>query len=139
MVIIDGGKGQLNAALNSLNTLGIANKLNVIGIAKRLEEIYKPGDPIPFSINKKSQTLRLIQKARDEAHRTGITRHRKKRDDSNLKSSLQTIPGVGAKTSEKLLSHFKSIKKVKAAREEEIAEVIGKAKAKVVMAELKGE
>ena len=137
LIIIDGGKGQLNAALNSLNVLGINDKVDIIGIAKRLEEIYKPGDPIPLSINKKSQTLRLIQQARDEAHRTGITRHRKKRNQGSLKSSLTKIPGIGEKTTEKLLAHFKSIKKVKEASEEEIAEVVGKAKAKVVIVKLK--
>jgi excinuclease ABC subunit C len=133
LIIIDGGKGQLSAAIKSLDLLGITEKVDVIGIAKRLEEIYKPGDPIPLSINKKSQSLKLIQRARDEAHRTGITRHRKKRQNSNLKSSLQTIPGVGAKTTQKLLSHFKSIKKIKEASLEDLALVIGDAKAKVVV------
>ena len=132
LIIIDGGKGQLNAALNSLNTLGITDRVDVIGIAKRLEEIYKPGDPLPLSINKKSQTLRLIQQARDEAHRTGITRHRKKRNKSSLQSDLLKIPGVGAKTTEKLLSHFKSIKKVRDASQEEIAAVVGKSLAEKV-------
>jgi len=137
LIIIDGGKGQLNSALNSLNTLGITDRVDIIGIAKRLEEIYKPGDPIPLSINKKSQTLRLIQQARDEAHRTGITRHRKKRNQGSLQTSLTKIPGIGEKTSEKLLAHFKSIKKVKDASEEQIAEVVGKAKAKVVIERLR--
>jgi excinuclease ABC subunit C len=139
LIVIDGGKGQLGSAIKSLETLGIADKVDIIGIAKRLEEIYKPGDPIPLSINKKSQSLRLIQRARDEAHRFGITRHRSKRQKSNLKSSLQTIPGVGEQTSRKLLSHFKSIKKLKEATLEEIAGVVGKSKAEVVLNALKNE
>lgn len=132
LIIIDGGKGQLNAALNSLNTLGITDRVDIVGIAKRLEEIYKPGDPIPLSINKKSQTLRLIQQARDEAHRTGITRHRKKRNQGSLQTSLTQIPGIGEKTSEKLLVHFKSIKKLKDASPEEIAAIVGKSIAEKV-------
>jgi excinuclease ABC subunit C len=122
----------------SLTKLGIQDKVDIISIAKRLEEIYKPGDPLPLSINKKSQTLRLIQRARDEAHRFGITRHRKKRNNSSLQSSLEEIPGVGKSTTEKLLSHFKSIKKIKAASPEEIEKVVGKARAKVIVEKLKG-
>jgi excinuclease ABC subunit C len=133
LIIIDGGKGQLSSAMKSLQDLGIADKLDIIGIAKRLEEIYKPGDPLPLSINKKSQSLRLIQRARDEAHRFGLSRHRNKRISTNLHSSLESIPGVGKKTTEKLLSHFKSIKKLKEASAEEIEKIVGKARAKVVV------
>ena len=138
LIIIDGGKGQLHSAMLSLIKLGIQDKVDIISIAKRLEEIYKPGDPLPLSINKKSQTLRLIQRARDEAHRFGITRHRKKRNSSSLQSSLEEIPGVGKSTTEKLLSHFKSIKKIKDASIEEIEKVVGKARAKVIVEKLKG-
>jgi excinuclease ABC subunit C len=136
LIIIDGGKGQLGAAMKSLRELGISDQVDIISIAKRLEEIYKPGDPLPLSINKKSQTLRLIQKARDEAHRFGITRHRKKRIKGSLQSSLEEIQGVGKATTQKLLTHFKSIKKVKEATPEEIAMVVGKARAKTIIASL---
>lgn len=132
LIIIDGGKGQLSAALKSLQELKIEDKVEIISIAKRLEEIYKPGDPIPLSINKKSPTLRLIQRARDEAHRFGITQHRKKRITGNLQTSLEDIPGVGKKTAQKLLTYFKSVKKLKEASPEEIEKVVGKAKAQVI-------
>lgn len=132
LIIIDGGKGQLSAALKSLQELKIDDKVELISIAKRLEEIYRPGDPIPLSINKKSPTLRLIQRARDEAHRFGITQHRKKRITGNLQTSLEDIPGVGKKTAQKLLTYFKSVKKLKEASPEEIEKVVGKAKALVI-------
>ena len=133
LIIIDGGKGQLSSAWKVLNELGIQDQVDIIGIAKRLEEIYKPGDPLPLSINKKSPSLRLIQRARDEAHRFGITAHRKKRNAVNVVSSIQGIKGIGEATAEKLLKHFKSVKKIKEATFEEIEKVVGKAKAKVVV------
>ncbi len=133
LIIIDGGKGQLSSAYSVIEKLGIQDKVDIIGIAKRLEEIYKPGDPIPLSINKKSPALRLIQRCRDEAHRFGITAHRKKRIVKNLVSSIQDIQGIGEKTAEKLLKHFKSVKKLKEANPEEIEAVVGKAKAKIVI------
>ncbi|MFN8309609.1 MAG: excinuclease ABC subunit UvrC [Chitinophagales bacterium] len=133
LVIIDGGKGQLSAAVKSLEKLGIYGKIPVIGIAKRLEEIYFPGDTIPIYINKKSESLKLIQQLRDEAHRFGITAHRNKRSRNFTTSELTQIKGVGEKTFESLLQHFKSIKKLKAASEEEIAAVVGKSKAALVL------
>ena len=132
LIIIDGGKGQLSSAVSSLISLGIQDKVDIIGIAKRLEEIYKPGDPLPLYINKKSQTLKLIQRARDEAHRNGITAHRKKRNKGTLKTELTIIEGIGPATSEKLLTHFRSIKKIKEAAHDEIISIVGKAKAQVV-------
>ncbi len=136
LIIIDGGKGQLSSAMKSLAELKITDKVEIISIAKRLEEIYKPGDPLPLSINKKSQSLRLIQRARDEAHRFGITKHRKKRITTNLVSTLENIPGIGKKTAEKLLSYFKSVKKMQDASAEEIEKVVGKARAKTVLEKL---
>ena len=124
LVVIDGGKGQLSAAMNSLKKLGIEKKLTIIGIAKRLEEIYYPGDSVPLYIDKKSDSLRIIQQLRDEAHRFGITFHRKKRDNGTLVSELSEIDGIGKTTIEKLLRKFKSVKKIKMASPEELATVL---------------
>ena len=124
LVVIDGGKGQLSAAMNSLKKLGIEKKLTIIGIAKRLEEIYYPGDSVPLYIDKKSDSLRIIQQLRDEAHRFGITFHRKKRDNGTLVSELSEIDGIGKTTIEKLLRKFKSVKKIKMASAEELATVL---------------
>ena len=124
LVVIDGGKGQLSAAMNSLKKLGIERKLTVIGIAKRLEEIYYPGDSVPLYIDKKSESLRIIQQLRDEAHRFGITFHRLKRDKGTLVSELENIEGIGKVSIEKLLSKFKSVKKIKVASSDELATVI---------------
>ncbi len=132
LIIIDGGKGQLSAAVKSLEKLGLRKKITVIGIAKKLEEIYFPGDSIPLYIDKKSESLKLIQRARDEAHRFGITHHRNRRSKAMTASALTEIPGVGEKTAETLLKKFKSLKRIKAATTEELALVIGKSKAKVV-------
>jgi excinuclease ABC subunit C len=132
LIVIDGGKGQLGAALNSLEKLGLVGKVAVIGIAKRLEEIYYPGDPLPMYIDKKSETLRVIQHIRDEAHRFGITHHRNKRSKGTIKSELTEIKGISNATTQKLLSTFKSVKAIKEKSEAELAEVIGKAKAKIV-------
>lgn len=129
LVIIDGGKGQLGAAMKSLTALGLVGKMTVIGIAKRLEEIFFPGDPLPLYINKKSESLKLIQQARNEAHRFAITFHRDQRSKHFTTTELTQIPGIGEKTAQKLLSHFGSIKKLKAALASEIAEVVGMAKA----------
>ena len=126
LVVIDGGKGQLSAALTSLKKLGISKQLTVIGIAKRLEELYYPGDPYPLHLDKKSESLRIIQQLRDEAHRFGITFHRKKRDQGTLKTELSNIPGIGTTTAQKLLSTFKSVKKIKEASPEELAKVLNK-------------
>ncbi|HEU4719695.1 MAG TPA: excinuclease ABC subunit UvrC [Bacteroidia bacterium] len=132
LIVIDGGKGQLHAAMNSLEKLGLRGKVAVIGIAKRLEEIYYPGDPVPLYLDKKSETLRIIQHIRDEAHRFGITHHRKKRSKGTIKTGLTEIKGISDATAKKLLSEFKSVKQLKEKSEEEIAAVIGKAKGKLV-------
>ena len=126
LIIIDGGKGQLSSAMTSLKKLGISKKVTVIGIAKRLEEIYYPGDSLPLYIDKKSESLKLIQHLRDEAHRFGITFHRSKRDKGTLKSELQDIPGIGTTTLEKLLTKFKSVKKIRESSDEELASVLNK-------------
>ncbi len=126
LVIIDGGKGQLSSAMESIDELGLREKIVVIGIAKRLEEIYFPGDSIPLYINKKSESLKLIQQLRNEAHRFAINFHRDLRSKNAFGSSLTDIPGIGKTTAEKLLKHFKSVKRVKEAEQSEIEELIGK-------------
>ncbi|MDF2438809.1 MAG: excinuclease subunit [Bacteroidota bacterium] len=132
LIVIDGGKGQLSSALESLEKLGLRGKVAIIGIAKKLEEIYFPGDSIPLYLDKRSETLKIIQQIRDEAHRFGITHHRKRRDKGTLKTELTEIKGISDTTANKLLSHFKSVKRVKEATEEELAAVIGKSKANTV-------
>jgi excinuclease ABC subunit C len=132
LVIIDGGKGQLSASMKSIRALGIEGQITVIGIAKRLEEIFFPDDPIPLYINKKSESLKLIQQARNEAHRFAITFHRNQRSREFTTTELTEIPGVGQKTADKLLVHFGSVKKVKAASVTELSEVVGLAAAKKV-------
>jgi len=132
LIVIDGGKGQLSAALKSIKKLELSGKIAIIGIAKRLEEIYFPGDSIPIYIDKKSESLKLIQQLRDEAHRFGITHHRKKMEKGIIKSVLTEIEGIGFNTAQKLLWKFKSVKKVELAKIEELSEVIGKAKAEIV-------
>lgn len=129
LVIIDGGKGQLSSAYRIFTELGIQNKVSLIGIAKRLEEIYFPNDPIPVYINKKSESLKLIQHARNEAHRFAINFHRDQRSKLFTQSELEKINGIGSKTTEKLLKHFGSVKNVKNSTEQEIAEVVGKSHA----------
>lgn len=132
LIIIDGGKGQLSAAMKSLRALGLEGKVTVIGIAKKLEEIYFPDDPVPLHINKKSESLKLIQQARNEAHRFAITFHRDQRSRNFLKTELTEIPGIGAKTAEKLLRHFGSVARLREADAEEVAQVAGKAAAEKV-------
>lgn len=134
LIVIDGGKGQISSAVNALKKLELHEKIAVIGIAKRLEEIYFPGDSIPVYINKKSETLKIIQQLRDEAHRFGISFHRNKRSSSFLISELNKIEGIGEKTVRKLLSGFKSVKNIKNLSEEELKETIGKHKARLVYA-----
>ncbi len=132
LIVIDGGKGQLSSAVKSLKALDLYGKITIIGIAKKLEEIYFPNDPVPLYIDKKSETLKIIQQLRDEAHRFGITHHRRQREKGTVKSELTAIEGIGFSTAQKLLWKFRSVKKVKAASEEELAALIGKAKAGVV-------
>ena len=134
LVIIDGGKGQLSAAMKAIRRLGIEERLTVIGIAKRLEEIFFPDDPLPLYINKKSESLRLIQQARNEAHRFAITFHRNQRSRHFTATELTTIPGIGEKTAQKLLAHFGSVKKVRQASLTDLAEVTGNGTAKKIHA-----
>ncbi len=132
LIVIDGGKGQLSAAMNSLEKLGLRGKMAIIGIAKKLEEIYFPGDSVPLYIDKKSESLRIIQQLRDEVHRFGITHHRNRRSKGVVKTELSQIKGIGETTSSDLLRHFKSVKQIREATVEELTEVIGKSKAEKV-------
>lgn len=132
LIVIDGGKGQLSSALKSLEDLGLRGKIAIIGIAKRLEEIYYPGDSVPLYLDKKSETLKIIQHLRNEAHRFGITFHRDKRSKNAIQSELELIEGIGEKTIEVLLKHFKSVKRIKEATEKEVSDVIGVSKAKKI-------
>ena len=132
LIIIDGGKGQLSSALKSLDALELRGKIAIIGIAKRLEELFYPGDSVPLYLDKKSETLKIIQQLRNEAHRFGITHHRDKRSKAALTSSLDNIPGIGEKTMETLLKHFKSVKRIKEATEKELIEVVGLSKTKKI-------
>ena len=132
LIVIDGGKGQLSSALKSLDVLGLRGKIAIIGIAKRLEEIYYPGDPIPMYLDKKSETLKIIQFLRNEAHRFGITFHRNKRSKSAIQSELEQIPNIGKQTITSLLRKFKSAKRVKNATFEELKEVVGESRAQKI-------
>lgn len=134
LIVIDGGKGQLGSALKALDKLGLRKKVAVVGIAKRLEEIYFPGDSLPIYIDKRSESLKIIQQLRNEAHRFGITHHRNKRSKNSITSELTQIKGIGSSTQESLIKHFKSVSKVKSASLEELTEIIGAAKAKIVAA-----
>ena len=139
LVVVDGGKGQLSAAVEALEAMGLRGVIAVAGIAKRLEEIYFPGDSIPLYIDKNSETLRVVQHMRDEAHRFGITHHRNRRSKSQTVSGLDSIAGVGPKTRDSLLTHFRSMKRVREADIDELAAVIGPAKASVVFGALHAE
>jgi excinuclease ABC subunit C len=132
LIVIDGGKGQLSSAVKSLDKLKLRGKIAIIGIAKRLEEIYFPGDSMPLYLDKRSESLKLIQQLRDEAHRFGITHHRKQRSKDSLGTSLDNIEGIGPKTVELLISHFGSVKQVMAAKKEELIKLIGKSKAEKI-------
>lgn len=132
LIIIDGGKGQLSSAVESLKELGVYGKVTVVGIAKRLEELYFPDDELPLYLDKKSETLRVIQQIRDEAHRFGITHHRKRRDKGTLQSELDAIQGIGPSTIELLLKELKSVKKIKEAPLELLEQIVGKAKATLI-------
>ncbi len=137
LVVVDGGKGQLSSAVEAFDRLGIRGKVALVGIAKRLEEIYFPGDSVPLYIDKNSESLRVIQHLRDEAHRFGITHHRNRRSKGQTVSALDAIKGVGEKTRTALLTHFKSLKRLREASEEDVAAVVGPAKAKTICAALK--
>ncbi len=139
LIIIDGGKGQLSAAMKSIRALGLEGQITVVGIAKRLEEIYFPDDPVPAHINKKSESLKLIQQARDEAHRFGITFHRNQRSKGFIKTGLTEIPGIGAKTAEKLLAHFGSLARLRDADPAEVEKLVGKSAAGKVAGYFAGE
>ena len=128
LIVIDGGKGQLSSAVKSLDILGLRGKISILGIAKRLEEIYFPNDSIPLYLDKKSESLKILQRARDEAHRFGIIFHRQKRSKSSLTSKLDIIPGIGPATREKLLSSLKSFKRIKSASKREVINILGKEK-----------
>ena len=132
LIIVDGGKGQLSMAVKALKDLNLWGQIPVIGIAKRLEEIYVPNDPLPLYIDKKSESLRLFQRMRDEVHRFGITFHRSRRDAATLKTELTEVKGLGPITADKLLSKFKSVKKIRELSENELIAEVGKAKTKVL-------
>ena len=132
LIVVDGGKGQLSSALKSLDELELRGKISIIGIAKKLEEIYYPGDSIPMYLDKRSETLRVIQQMRDEAHRFGITHHRKRREKGTIRTGLTTIEGIGETTSDKLLRFFKSVKKIREASRAELEACIDKSKAGIV-------
>ena len=125
LIVIDGGKGQLSSAVKSLELLGLRGKIAILGIAKRLEEIYFPDDSIPLYLDKKSETLKILQRARDEAHRFGISFHRNKRSQTSLTSELDQIPGIGPATRDQLLTHFKSLKRIKQGTEKEMIALLG--------------
>ncbi len=132
LILIDGGKGQLSAAVKSLKLLGLYGKITIIGIAKRLEEIYFPEDSVPLYLDKKSETLKILQRVRDESHRFGVKHHRTRRKNSTIKSELEEIQGVGPKSIQLLLSKLKSVKRIKESDLATLEEILGKAKAKIV-------
>ena len=132
LIVVDGGKGQLSVAVEKLKEMNLYGKFAIIGIAERLEEIYFPGDSVPLYLDKNSETLKLIQFLRDEAHRFGLAFHRNKRSKSQIESELDQIKGIGPTSKKKLLAHFKSIKRIKEAAEDEIVKVMGKSKGELV-------
>jgi len=138
LIVIDGGKGQLSSAVKSLDRLGLRGQIAIIGIAKRLEEIYYPGDSIPMYLDKKSETLKVIQQLRNEAHRFGLTLHRNIRSKNALRSPLDGVEGIGPKTKEMLLKKFKSLKRIKAAPKEEIIDLLGSVKGLKIFQKLQG-
>ena len=134
LIVVDGGKGQLSAAVEALDEIGLRGTIAVVGIAKRLEEIYFPGDSVPLYIDKNSESLRVVQHLRDEAHRFGITHHRNRRSKSAIVSELSSIKGIGPGTEQTLLAHFRSVKRISEASLDVLASVIGPAKARLVRA-----
>jgi excinuclease ABC subunit C len=136
LIVVDGGKGQLSAAVEALDDMGLRGTIAVVGIAKRLEEIYFPGDSIPLYIDKNSESLRIVQQLRDEAHRFGITHHRNRRSKGQIISELDEIKGVGEKSKEALLQHFKSVKRLREAPLADIAAIIGSSRASLLFTAL---
>ncbi len=136
LIIVDGGKGQLSSALKSIDRLGLRGKIAIVGIAKRLEEIYFPEDPIPLYLDKKSESLKVIQFLRNEAHRFGITLHRNKRSKKAIQSGLDVFPGIGPKTKETLLKKFKSFKRIKEANKDDLIRIIGNSKGTLLFNQL---
>ncbi len=132
LIVIDGGKGQLSSALKSLEILGLRGKIAIIGIAKRLEEIYFPGDSVPLYLDKRSETLKLIQQLRNEAHRFSLKFHRQKRSATAIQSELEQVPGIGTKTADKLLRHFKSVSKIKNAPLEALLSAVSPSQAQAI-------
>jgi excinuclease ABC subunit C len=139
LIVVDGGKGQLSAAVEALDEIGLRGTIAVVGIAKRLEEIYFPGDSYPLYISKTSESLRVVQHLRDEAHRFGITFHRDLRSKSQIKSELDSIKGIGPRTASTLLRHFKSVKRIREASLQEVASIVGMSKAQIVKTGLQPE
>jgi excinuclease ABC subunit C len=135
LIIVDGGKGQLSSACEALKELDLYGKIPIIGIAKKLEEIYYPEDPLPLLISKKSPALHLIQRIRDEAHRYAITFHRQKRSKTTFTTELESIQGIGKKKADKLLAHFKSLKKINEASLDELTKIAGKKAAELIKGE----
>ena len=133
LIVIDGGKGQLGAALKALELLGLRGKITIIGIAKRLEELYFPGDPYPLHLDKRSESLKIIQQARDEAHRFSLSHHRDLRSKVAYKSALDDIKGIGPESIKLLMRQFKSVKNVKSATPEELEACLGLRKSKVLL------
>jgi excinuclease ABC subunit C len=138
LIIVDGGKGQLSSALKSIDSLGLRGKIAIVGIAKRLEEIYFPEDPIPLYLDKKSESLKVIQFLRNEAHRFGIKLHRNKRSKKAIQSGLDVFPGIGPKTKETLLKKFKSFKRIKEANKDDLIQIIGNSKGTLLFNQLQG-
>ncbi len=132
LIVVDGGKGQLSSAVEALEEIGLRGTIAVVGIAKRLEEIYFPGDSVPLYIDKNSESLRVVQHLRDEAHRFGITHHRNRRSKSQIISELDNIKGIGEATKSLLLKHFRSVKKISEASENALAEVVGRSRARIL-------
>ena len=133
LIVVDGGKGQLSSAYAVLCEMGLESKIPIVGLAKRLEEVYYPGDPMPYYLSRTGEPLKVMCHIRDEAHRFGITFHRSKRTNAMIHSSLEDIPGIGGKSIEQLFKHFKTLSKIKSATLEELAEVVGKARAEKII------
>jgi excinuclease ABC subunit C len=134
LIIVDGGKGQLSSGVTALERLGLRGKIPIVGIAKRLEELFYPNDPVPLYLDKRSESLKIIQQMRNEAHRFGITHHRNKRSKGAIETELSDIPGIGEKTIMELLRQFRSVTRVKAASKKELEGAVGMDKASKILA-----